>query len=156
MIKNYIKIAIRNILKYKSYSFINIIGLAGSSAITILIAFYSLSVLSFDQFHEDADRIYFMHRDRATESDRMAVYDTWFPMTEVAISEFASVESGTRAFTAGRLWVKYGTKRFEQRLMYADSAFFSFFSFPIIEGDRNTGRSQLCCHFQSSCRQILW
>ena len=138
MLNNYVKIAIRNILKYKSYSLINIIGLAGSSAITILIAFYSMSVLSFDQFHEDSERIFFMHRDRATESERIAVYDTWFPMTEVATSEFASVESGTRVLTAGRLWVKYGAKRFEQRLMYADSAFFSFFTFPIIEGNRNT------------------
>ncbi|MEQ8423094.1 MAG: ABC transporter permease [Cyclobacteriaceae bacterium] len=138
MLKNYLKIALRNILKHKSYSIINIVGLAGSAAITILIAFYAMSVLSFDQFHEDADRIYFMYRDRETESGRVPVYDTWFPMTDVAQAEFAGIESGTRVVQAGRTWIKYEDKRFEQQILYADSAFFSFFSFPLAAGDHNT------------------
>lgn len=138
MFTNYIKVAIRNILKHKSYSTINIIGLAGSTAITILIAFYAFSVLSFDQFHEDADRIYFMYRDRPTESGRIPVYDTWFPMAEATQSEFANVESSTKAFSAGQTWVKHEDKRFEQRVFYADSSFFTFFSFPIVKGDRHT------------------
>jgi len=138
MLTNYIKVAIRNILKHKSYSIINIIGLAGSAAITILIAFYAISVLSFDQFHEDSDRIYFMYRDRATESGRIPVYDTWFPMSEAAQSEFANVESSTKALSAGRTWIKNEGKRFEQRVFYADSTFFTFFTFPIIAGDRNS------------------
>ncbi|MEQ8362081.1 MAG: ABC transporter permease [Cyclobacteriaceae bacterium] len=138
MLTNYIKVAIRNILKHKSYSTINIIGLAGSAAITILIAFYAISVLSFDQFHEDSDRIYFMYRDRATESGRTPVYDTWFPMAEAAQTEFANVESSTKALNAGQTWIKYEDKRFEQRVFYADSTFFTFFSFPIKSGDRNT------------------
>ncbi|MEP2670689.1 MAG: ABC transporter permease [Cyclobacteriaceae bacterium] len=138
MLTNYFKIALRNILKHKSYSIINIIGLAGSAAITILIAFYAISVLSFDQFHEDADRIYFMYRDRATESGTTPVYDTWFPMAEAAQSEFANVQSSTKGLNAGRTWIKHGDKRFEQRVFYADSSFFTFFSFPINAGDRNT------------------
>lgn len=138
MLTNYFKIALRNILKHKSYSIINIIGLAGSAAITILIAFYAISVLSFDQFHEDADRIYFMYRDRATESGTTPVYDTWFPMAEAAQSEFANVQSSTKGLNAGRTWIKYDDKRFEQRVFYADSSFFTFFSFPINAGDRNT------------------
>ncbi|MCB0493233.1 MAG: ABC transporter permease [Cyclobacteriaceae bacterium] len=138
MLINYIKVAIRNILKHKSYSIINIIGLAGSAAITILIAFYAISVLSFDQFHEDSDRIYFMYRDRVTESGPTPVYDTWFPMAEAAQSEFANVERSTKGLGAGQTWIKYGDKRFEQRLFYADSSFFTFFSFPIIAGDPNS------------------
>ena len=128
MLINYIKVAIRNILKHKSYSIINIIGLAGSAAITILIAFYAISVLSFDQFHEDSDRIYFMYRDRVTESGPTPVYDTWFPMAEAAQSEFANVERSTKGLGAGQTWIKYGDKRFEQRLFYAGSSFFTFFS----------------------------
>lgn len=138
MLVNYIKVAIRNLLKHKSYSIINIIGLAGSAAITILITFYAISVLSFDQFHKDSDRIYFMYRDRATESGRMPVYDTWFPMAEAAQSEFANVESSTKGLNAGQTWIKHEDKRFEQRVFYADSAFFTFFSFPIVAGDQST------------------
>lgn len=138
MLINYIKVALRNILKHKSYAAINIVGLAGSAAITILIIFYAISVLSFDQFHEDSDRIFFMYRDRATETGRIPVYDTWFPMAEAAKNDLAGVESYTRTFQAGQSWVRYEDKRFEQTLTYADSTFFTFFSFPIVAGDRNT------------------
>lgn len=138
MLINYIKVALRNILKHKSYAAINIVGLAGSAAITILIIFYAISVLSFDQFHEDSDRIFFMYRDRAKETGRMPVYDTWFPMAEAAKNDLVGVESFTRTLQAGRSWIKYEDKRFEQALTYADSSFFTFFSFPIVAGDRNT------------------
>jgi putative ABC transport system permease protein len=138
MIKNYIKIAFRNILKYKGYTGINILGLAGSAAITILMLFYAMSVLTFDQFHEDADRIFFMYRDRATETGRIPVYDTWYPMASAATDEFTVVESGTKVVPSGRTWVKFGDKRFEQQQTYCDSSFFTFFSFPLIAGDRNT------------------
>jgi len=138
MLFNYLKVAIRNILKHRSYAAINIVGLAGSAAITILITFYAVSVLSYDQFHEGSERIYFMYRDRATETGRIPVYDTWYPMVDAAREEFASIESGTRVFPAGQTVVRYGDKRFEQQLAYADSSFFSFFSFPLVAGDRNS------------------
>lgn len=138
MLVNYIKVAIRNILKHKSYAAINIIGLAGSVAITILIVFYVMSVLTFDQFHKDSARIFFMYRDRATETGRIPVYDTWFPYAEAAKNEFAGVQSFTRGFSAGQTWVRHGDKLFEQQLFYADSAFFTFFTFPILAGDPNT------------------
>ena len=138
MLANYFKVAIRNILKHRSYSIINIIGLAGSTAITILITFYALSVLSYDQFHKGSDQIYFMYRDRATETGRIPVYDTWFPMAEAAKNDLPGIKSFTRFFQAGQSWVSYGDKRFEQGLTYADSSFFSFFSFPLVAGDRKT------------------
>ncbi|HNP94499.1 MAG TPA: ABC transporter permease [Cyclobacteriaceae bacterium] len=138
MLKNYLKVALRAIAKNKSYSIINVIGLAGSAAITMLIIFYAVSVLTYDQFHEDSDRIFFMYRDRATEDGAVPVYDTWFPMAEVAVDEFPVVESGTRMVSAGITWVRNGDKRFEQAITYADSALFKIFSFPLIEGDRNT------------------
>ncbi len=138
MLINYFKVALRNILKYKSYALINIIGLAGSAAITILITFYAISVLTFDQFHRDSERIFFMYRDRATETGRIPVYDTWYPMAEAARNDLAGVESATRMVRAGQSWIRYNDKRFEQQITYADSAFFTFFSFPITAGDRNT------------------
>ena len=138
MLKNYLKIAFRNILKHKAYSFINILGLAGSIAITILILFYAKSVLTYDQFHEDSDQIYFMYRDRATENGRMDVFDTWYPLVDAAKEEFPSMIEGTRMVTIGNTWVELADKRFEQELTYADSNFFEVFSFPVIEGDAKT------------------
>jgi len=138
MLKNYLKIAFRNILKHKSYSFINIIGLAGSIAITILILLYAQSVLTYDQFHKDSDQIYFMYRDRATEDGRMDVFDTWYPLVDVAKEEFPEIEEGTHMVSVGNTWVELGDKKFEQELTFADSNFFDVFSFPVIEGDVKT------------------
>lgn len=138
MIKNYLKIALRNIWKHKGYTAINVLGLAGSAAICILIIFYVISVLTYDQFHSDADRIFFMYRDRATETGRIPVYDTWYPMADAAKNDYAVVESGTRYFTAGNTWVRQGDKRFEQQVSYCDTTFFEFFDFPLTRGDRNT------------------
>ncbi|ELR72880.1 hypothetical protein C900_00841 [Fulvivirga imtechensis AK7] len=135
MIKNYLKIAFRNILKHKAYSLINILGLAGSLAITILIIFYAQSVLTYDQFHKDSDQIYFMYRDRATENGRMDVFDTWYPLVDVAKEEFSMIEQGTRMVGTGNTWVELDDKRFEQQMTLADSNFFKVFTFPVIKGD---------------------
>ena len=61
MLKNYIKIAIRNLFKHKGYSFINIAGLALGAACCLLITRYVIDEHSFDRFHEKADRIYRVH-----------------------------------------------------------------------------------------------
>lgn len=58
MIANYFKIAIRNILRYKVHSFINVVGLAVGMSCTILILLWVQYKLSFDHYHEKADRIY--------------------------------------------------------------------------------------------------
>jgi len=58
MFKNYFKIAVRNLMRNKFYSFINIFGLAFGMAITVLITLYVQHELSFDTYHKNADRIY--------------------------------------------------------------------------------------------------
>ena len=58
MLKNYFKITIRNIIRYKGYSIINILGLAIGMACCILILMYVTDELSYDKFHEKSDRIY--------------------------------------------------------------------------------------------------
>lgn len=139
MIKNYLKIALRNILKHKGYSAINILGLAGSTAVAILILFYVYQVFTFDQFHDDSDRIYFMYRDRATEDGRMEVWDTWFPMLEAAQQDFPGIESGTRMMIGGiNNTVIYGEASFDEQIQMADSSFLDVFSYKLLKGDRST------------------
>ncbi|UCE07998.1 MAG: ABC transporter permease, partial [bacterium] len=58
MLKNYLKITLRNIKKHKGFSFINVIGLAIGMAICILMLLWVRDELSFDRFHENADQIY--------------------------------------------------------------------------------------------------
>ena len=58
MFQNYLKVAIRNLLKQKTYSIINISGLAVGMACVLLISLYILDELSYDTFHKNADKIY--------------------------------------------------------------------------------------------------
>ncbi|MEQ8476873.1 ABC transporter permease [Fulvivirga sp.] len=143
MFKNLIKVAIRNLLKHKSYSIINIAGLAGSIAVTILILIYAQSILTYDQFHTDSDQIYFMYRDRPTEDGRLDVFDTWYPLVDVAKEEFPTIAEGTRSVNIGNTMIQRGDKRFEQSLTYADSNFFDVFSFPMIKGDPLTALNEI-------------
>lgn len=138
MFRNYLKVALRNIVKHKSYSFINILGLGGSIATTILILLYAQSVLTYDQFHEDSDQVYFMYRDRPTENGRLDVYDTWFPMVDAAKEEFPEIVEGTRSISFGNTWVENGEQRFQQSITMADSNFFEVFSFKLLHGDPAT------------------
>jgi putative ABC transport system permease protein len=139
MLKNYIKIALRNILKHKGYSAINILGLAGSTAVAILILFYVYQVFTFDQFHKDSDRIYFMYRDRATADGRLDVWDTWFPMLEAAQQDFPGIEGGTRVLFGGiNNRVIYGENEFDEHIEMVDSSFLDVFSYQMIKGDRAT------------------
>ncbi len=69
MLKNYIKIAFRNLFRKKLYSFLNITGLAIGLACSILLLFYIQDELSFDRFHEKGDRLYRLESDLST-SDR--------------------------------------------------------------------------------------
>ena len=74
MLKNYLKIVLRNIKRHKGYSFINIAGLAVGMAAFFLISLYVQYELSFDRYHENADRIYRVIRERgsSTGNDRSA------------------------------------------------------------------------------------
>src|SRR5690242_16057827 len=58
MIKNYLKIAFRNLFKNKAYSFINLFGLTSGLACFLLVALYLFDELTYDSFYKDADRIY--------------------------------------------------------------------------------------------------
>ncbi len=64
VLKNYIKIAIRTILRHKGYSFINVVGLAIGMTCCLLILMWVLDELSYDRFHEHADHIYRVEQDQ--------------------------------------------------------------------------------------------
>jgi hypothetical protein len=69
MIKNYLKVAFRNLLKHKGYAFINILGLAVGIAASVLIFLYITDELSYDRFHIQADRTYRLAADWSNKGD---------------------------------------------------------------------------------------
>ncbi|MCP4724674.1 MAG: FtsX-like permease family protein [bacterium] len=134
MFKNYLKIALRNINKNKGYSFINIFGLAVGVASTIFIAIYVFDELSYDRYHENADRIY-----RVAFSDFYSGIYTSTPLAGTLVNKFPEVETAARLFHGGFPVIRSVDKVFsEERFCWVDSNFFEIFSFEFIRGDSRT------------------
>jgi putative ABC transport system permease protein len=136
MIKNYLKIALRNLAKYKTYSAINIIGLAIGITSALLILFYIQFQFSFDKLHKDGDRIYRL----SIISNRAGNVEGESPVFVPPVGpdmkgELPDVENYTRFSTLRTLYFYYGDKYFKiNNASYADSTFFSMFSFKMKEG----------------------
>ncbi|UCC44815.1 MAG: ABC transporter permease, partial [Candidatus Zixiibacteriota bacterium] len=139
MLRNYMTVALRNIIRHKGHTFINITGLAVGLATCILIMLWVVDELSFDRFHQNGNCIYRLcheltmagtTRGAPTGSDPMA------PAVQAAVPEIAAI---TRINSGNRIEVAYANNRFfEENILYADSQFFSVFTFPLIQGNPQT------------------
>lgn len=139
MIRNYIKIAWRNMLRNRVFSAINIAGLAIGLASCMLISLYVIDELSFDRFHEKAGRIV-----RATFKGTMAggiINESHaMPPTAAALkADYPEVLESTRLRQSGRPLVAMNGKLYnDEKLAFVDSNFFSVFTFPFMEGNAQT------------------
>ncbi|MFQ5771405.1 MAG: ABC transporter permease, partial [bacterium] len=141
MIKHYLKITIRNLLKYKVYSAINIAGLAIGMTCALLILLYVRYELSYDRFQEKAERLYRIAWMSSSPQTR-----TPHPMAQAMVRDFPEVESAVSlspiwgpGLTRPKLSVRYREKRFDEPGFFsADSTFFKVFSFKLLHGDPKT------------------
>ncbi|HEY5462192.1 MAG TPA: ABC transporter permease, partial [Hanamia sp.] len=142
MIKNYFKIALRNLKKNKAFSFINIFGLAIGLTCFMLIAAFVYNELSYDKYPADAKDIYRVILSVTGNGDVAA-----YPMVDVAVGEgiknaFPEVKATTRLAPSND-FIKYNDKQFkEKQIAYADSNFLQMFSIPLIEGNNKTALVQ--------------
>ena len=136
MFRNYLKIALRNIIKQKGFTFINVVGLAIGIACSILIFIFVRFELSYDTFHEKADRIYRV-------AVRASIGDTKIHQTYSSaitflklFEDFPEIETGVKFLRLGRVPVSLDEKTFyESRFFAVDSVFFDVFTIPLIHGD---------------------
>ena len=140
MLKNYFNIAIRNMMKHKFFSAINILGMTIGITACLLIVLYVTDELSYDRFHVKADRIYQVGLHGKIGGQDIMTSTTCPPMAEAFVKEIPGIEEATRI---ANFWeasvVRYNDKTFkEEKMFYADSNFFSFFSFRLVEGDPKT------------------
>ncbi len=139
MFKNYLKTTLRNLLKYKMYSGINILGLGIGLTVSLLIGLYVMDELSYDRFHENSNLLY-----RVTESRNVDGQELWYATTRSALptafkGEFPFVEQITHIHpTSGLIRSEDGKKFQEENIIYADSGFFDMFSFSLLSGDAET------------------
>ena len=140
MLQNYFKLAVRNILKHKFFSAINILGMSIGIAACLLILLYVVDELSFDRFHANADRIYQVGLQARIGDQDVTTANTCPPMAETLVKEVPGVEAATRISNFwGTPSLKYGDKAFtEEKVFHADSNFFEFFGYKLLEGDIET------------------
>ncbi len=141
MILNYLKISYRNILKHKGFSFITVFGLAAGLAAFIIIALYVQFELSFDRYHENADRIYRMVREKPTSVSTVFTKTavTPAPLGPALKAEFPEVVSYARLFKSQNVLITFGEEHFlEKRFYWADPGIFDIFSLPMTKGDPET------------------
>lgn len=148
MLKNYLKIALRSLLKQRIYSLINLTGLAVSIGACLLITLYVKHELSYDRFWPDADRIFKVALERKYPNH--ATYYASVPHSYAQSMErdFPEVESTLlMQGPADDMVVNYKVgetevKTFEEdHFIWVDSAFFSFFDLTLIKGDKSTALS---------------
>jgi len=138
MIRNYIKIAFRNLWRHKSFSLINIIGLAVGMTAFQLIFMYVTFELSYDKFHIKADQVYRLNVDLKSANDVMKFAWSSAPMGPAIKADFPEVLESTRFFPVSML-VKANDQLFqEKRIDFAEPSLFNVFSFPLLKGDPKT------------------
>ena len=139
MLKNYLKIALRNLRKQKGHAFINIAGLAVGMACCLLILLYVQHELSFDQYHHNKDRLYRLAtriQGAAFENGIAKVNGPWGIALKKEVPE---VEDAARFVIVGQILVGKGDKRFyETEGLYTDSTALRVFNFPLLQGDAHT------------------
>lgn len=140
MIKSYLVIAWRNLLRYKAYASINIIGLAVGLAASMLIVFYVAHESNYDSFHKNADRIFWLQSKLKIGNDTVFLpylNYTAGPTTslrEPSVESFLRVKNGDRNTIISNNDVSLQFA--ENNLLFADSNFFSFFSFKLLTGNK--------------------
>ncbi|MHA4811855.1 ABC transporter permease [Flavitalea flava] len=141
MLKNYLKIAVRNLMKYKFISFINLFGLTIGMACCLLILTYILHEVNYDKYNSRADRIYrvtrsFNNKDGIVSLHLGAVAPPFGPLLQ---NEFPDIQKITRILLAGTTPMRYEEKIFNEKNVYfADNNFFSVFDVILTKGNPAT------------------
>ena len=141
MLKNYIKIAIRSLLKQKAYAFLNVLGLTIGITCSLLIFLYVQDELTYDKNHEQADNIYrvsceyFLPNDGGSE--KWATISAY--VAQFFVKDYPEIETSVRFLKnadqlVGRM---SSTERFYQDIVYTDANVFEVFTYPLAEGNYN-------------------
>ncbi len=139
MIKNLILVALRNFRKDKGYSLLNILGLTIGITFSLLLLFYVIDELSYDRYHEKADRIARIVSYVQEPENSMKWASTQFPLGPTLKKDFPEVEQSVRIVYADRVMYINGDKKFyEEKIFYADSNLFEVFTYPLLEGNAKT------------------
>ncbi|MDR7132644.1 putative ABC transport system permease protein [Algoriphagus sp. 4150] len=136
MLKNYFKIALRNLKKHKFYAFINILGLSVGVAVCMIISLFVINELSYDTGFKDADRIYRVKSEIIFGGNHWNMVLAPAPLAAALPENFPEIESAVHFRTRGSYLVKRVDENIkEQDVVWASKDFFKVFEIPMIEGN---------------------
>lgn len=140
MLKNYLKIAVRNLRKQKLYSLINILGLAVGLAFCVLVLLFINDELNYDRFHADADRIFRLYRQPTVESSPIDLELAMpLPTGEAMKTDFPAVEEYVRFVPFGTQDIRHDGIIYEQgEVVFTDPSIFTVFTFPLRYGNSSS------------------
>ncbi|WP_234733448.1 ABC transporter permease [Tellurirhabdus bombi] len=134
MLQNYLKIAIRNLWKNRLFTLINTVGLSIGLACVIVLILFAQKCLTWDRFHANIDRIYYLQ----TETNGHTHNRTVYPILDQMLKDYPEIEAGTHIQTWSNPWIRHGNKNIQEYTAYVDPDFFKVFSFELKYGNRQT------------------
>ena len=134
MIRNYLKVAFRNLANHRGYTVINVLGLSVGITCCILIMLFVKSEWSFDRFHSKSDRIYRAWMEEHYKGEIFTNTITPLPLVPVLQANLPEVQTASRVGAFNTL-VRYNNNTFNDPVNMVDSSFFNLFDFPLKEGD---------------------
>jgi len=144
MFQNYLKTAIRSILRERYYALLKIMGLALGIGTSLVLLLYISHQFSYDRYHPNADRTYRINQTNIWDPAGGTFSSTGLAVAGELLQDFPEIEAVTRINTPGAAIIRYVHSNGEVdafnegRILAADSNFFTFFSFPLTEGDAAT------------------
>lgn len=136
MFKNLVKTAVRHILKHPGYSFLNVVGLTLGITSALFLLIYVADEVSYDRFHEKADRIYRVSSTITEPDDQFTWIVAQIPFGPKVLEDYPEVEAYVRFINMPTALYKYEDREFnEENFFYADSALFDIFTYKVISGD---------------------
>jgi len=139
MLKHYLLVALRGLRRQKLYAFINVGGLAVGIALCALIGLYVRDELTFDRFHEHADRIVRLTQTRYAPDGSVEATHAYLPLPlgPALEADLPEVERAVRLMEQ-EAFVRRGTTALPEQILFADVGFFDVFTFPLLKGDPAT------------------
>ncbi len=143
MLRNYFKVALRNLWKNKAFSALNIVGLATGLAVCLLIVLYVVDELSYDKYNKNADRIFRLDADIYFNNTSAIFAVAPDPLAPALVRDYPEVEQMTRVNFQGDILVKKDNQNVkDHNAAFADSTFFKVFTVPMIAGNPNTALNE--------------
>jgi putative ABC transport system permease protein len=136
MLKNLFKTAIRHIFKHSGYSVLNILGLTLGISSALFLIIYGADEVSYDRYHEKADRIYRVSTKITEPDDQFTWINAQIPFGPQVVHDYPEVQSFVRFINMPRSFYKYENLEFnEENFYYVDSTLFDIFTYKVLKGE---------------------